>query len=370
MSFISFLPVFVLFLVPTALWCLYQWLKNREITGIETLIQFVAVSIFGALIIGIGMISSVSDYGVLVGSVKSKDIQTHSCRTYWSDYRSYGCENYSTRRVQDGYEWVGTGEDRRKVPKYKTQYRYHYSWEKDYHVIGTIGSGTTVKRADAQGAQTPKLWSDTEIGDPYAGWYNFDNWVRAAGSSVFNKDAKEIEGLEHPDIEHGFIVTDLGHPDLPREISDTGVLIRFVDVPAGSDPVEYARSVNKTLQGHKLYDVIVVRGPENFTEVQSWAVNDIFNVTLRDHIRANPDDPVSGIRDIIAEHWVAPKDTDFEYLASDLEFPIWVWVLLVILSIGGNIGISAFMSSNEFSKNGVFTSHMGQVRIRPRNHFR
>lgn len=342
--------IFAFYLLPMAAWTAYQWCTNHEIVWWEALVQLAGTMLVILLVVTGINFAQMRDSGVVIGRVSDKDIKQYSCNMFWSDHSSYGCQNYVTRSVRDGQSCYGSGKDRRCTPKYKTQYKHIYPWERDYRVSATVGS-TTIDRVDRQGANIPPRWSEVYKGEPYAAYYGFNNYVLAASNSIFNRDAQVVEGLIAPKVVDYYRIdnrltknVELSWKDLMEQSAKAGVNIMVFKGPNTGEEVA------KTLKGYKIYDLVVTLDGNNKPEIRSWSKTDIVNIQVRDLIEDNPETWINEIGDIVAKYYVKPDEKDFEYLAYEAEFPIWGHIIVIILLAASIFGITFLFASNSTRK--------------------
>lgn len=329
--------IFAFFFAPVVLYCLWHFLHSHEMNVVEFFAQIGITGAVIALAVLLANYSSVSDSGMVVGRVTAKDYRDNSCNTYWSDYRSSGCDWYDTRSVLDGSTCTTVDKKTTCRPKYKTQYRYWYSFERDWIVHGksVVGKAShDVGRGDRQGLVSSKVWNVAKIGEPFAMDYSYNNYIGAAANSLFHKDIAEVEGISYPAITNYYRTKLAADPVLDEKLqnisADTGELVLYIKAPDSSGP-EYAEQIAKTLRGHKLYDIVVVSNG-SWVDVRSWSKNSLVNIALRDHIYANMNDWANPVAtEIIKLSYGKPDPEDFSYLYNEIEFPTWGYILLTII---------------------------------------
>ena len=348
-----------------------------RITWIEFVIQTVLCTI---LVVGFwlaGMYSGARDLEIWNGTVSNKQMVQRDCKTGWNDSKDSFCEEYDTRSV---YDYTSCSKDSNGnescTDHYKTQYRYEYEWERKWYVTSAnLDRVWEIERVDLQGANMPDRYAEVQVGDPVSITNPYDNWVRAASSSLFHEDGLVEEqyaalipeypislydyykvdrvlqiGVEVPDISEW-------NADLSRILGTLGperqmnAVIVFVDANQAAD--DYAYAVRRAWQGFKKNDAVIFIGLDaelriRWTNVLSWSKENVFNVALRNEILTNRyeiidrETVINAISDIGMRFYVRRSMDEFEYLKAEIPTPLWLIVLTIFFGVGGSIGLSYF----------------------------
>ena len=263
---------------------------------------------------------------------------------------------------------------------------YDHSHDVDWLVEGNVGS-VKIDRVDRQGVNDPAWWTRAIIGEPMAIRERYINYVKGAKQSLFKTVAEVTLAKEYQSL----------IPNYPENIVDYYRLDRFVPVGV---PVPNAaqwnagisnrlkslgptkqvnlvvvtsaqaqRGYGTALRSHwlngKKNDVVVVLGAPAYpavawADVIAWTDNEHFKVSLRDKLQdlgdmSNPEAVLDIVQESIVRDYVRKPMQDYEYLASEIEPPMWVIVLLALGGIGASWGVAVVLSRNQMREgNGRF----------------
>lgn len=353
-------------LFPLAVKMIFHSEINYLEWSIQTLIGVLAVFI----LYQVGKYSQISDYEIWNGEVTLKESVRRSCPFGWVDYTDGFCRHYTTRSVKTGTQTcTGSGKDRRCTDDYKTQYNYIYSWEQNWLVHSNIKRTWEISRVDAQGSRTPPRWEEVTVGDPVSKTNSYDNYVRAANNSLFNKDRRLAEQYEAVIPEYPIDIVDYYRVDrvltagevvipnlveynrlLPQILKDLGpekqanVVILFTDI----SEKQFADAVVNSWQGGKKNDIIIIASVLSdlsirWLHIHSWSKNKMFNVVMRDELLdvgsiANAEQVIDLVHKTAMEHFERIPMAEFEYLKNEIEPPksfiIFTIIFMLILSSG------------------------------------
>lgn len=340
---------------------------HSSISYLEWIIQTVIglVVVFG--LYSYGRYAQIQDYEIWNGSVTKKEAVRESCPIGWVDSTDNFCRHYRTRRVKTGTQTcTGTGKDRRCSDDYKTQYNYTYSWEQNWMVRSNIKQSWEIERVDRQGADTPLRWAAIQIGDPVSKTNSYENYVKAASNSLFNKDKRMAEQYAEQIPEYPLDIYDYYRVDrvitspkfvlnnaetynklLPEILKVLGperqanVVILVTDI---TDPA-YGDAVIYSWQGAKKNDIVLIVGVDNgsdlgvkWLKVHSWSKDKMFNVVMRDEIlnRGDIQDPVwlmDTIKAVTLAHFERQSMKEFEYLKDEIEPSEGMIIFIVIFTL-------------------------------------
>ena len=121
------------------------------------------------------------------------------------------------------------------------------------------------------------------------------------------------------------------------------------------------RGYGTALRSHwlngKKNDVVVVLGAPAYpavawADVIAWTDNEHFKVSLRDKLQdlgdmSNPEAVLDIVQESIVRDYVRKPMQDYEYLASEIEPPMWVIVLLGLGGIAASWGVAVALSRNQ-----------------------
>ncbi len=321
----------------------------RTISWREMGINIVGVVFLVLLVVQAGRYGKMSDTEIWNGEVVSKSRDWVSC----THSRSCNCKEICPKSGSC-YESCDTC------------YDHPNDW--DWNVYTTAGN-FEVRRIDRQGRQEPPRWSKVYEGEPVSREHGFVNYVKAAPDSLFNfllsqEEAKKNLLPGYPSVyDYQYVdrVLEVGLvlPDESRWNRELALVLRrlgpekeanVVVVITADASQNYANLLERYWLGGKKNDVVVVLGVSEYPKiswahVMSWTKQELFKVELRDALLSIGDisdsSPiVKTIEKHVSEKFVRRQMSDFEYLKDEIEPPLWVIILSVILAIGGSVGLS------------------------------
>ena len=364
----------LLFLIPLAAWIVIgKLIFKHEFTLEEMGIQ---AAITGVVLIALsfaGYTSLTSDEKMVNGVVTKLNPQKESCNMFWSDWPDGFCTNQDTRRVRDGQTCTTINEKRTCTPKYKTQYRSVYPWERRYFIETSIG-GYEISRVDPQGVNMPPRFAEVKMNDPVTGFVTYTNYIKGAASTLFNQKLEEVPQIQYPNIFDYYKVnrvfyTDLPAPDfigewnedlaqLNTDIRDTGA---NVIINVTSKDQTWAEGLSQAWDAHNINDVVVTIGVSadkiSWVDVRSWTSNEVSDITIRDEILnlgvVDKDKINDIIQNAIMKFYKMQDMEDFEYLAEDIPPPTWLLVIAGIILLIVTPAVTWYLSNNDKNSSGV-----------------
>lgn len=359
-----------LLLIPLLFPIAVKLIFHSEINYWEWAIQTVIGVIAVAVLYSVGKYSQIQDYEIWNGEVVSKERLRESCPIGWVDYTDNFCRHYATRSVKTGTQTcTGSGKDRRCTDDYKTQYNYYYSWEQNWLVHSNIKQSWEITRVDAQGANIPPRWAEVKVGDPVSKTNSYDNYVKAASNSLFNKDKNlaeqyeafipeyPIEIFDYYRVDRVLTSVDFTIPNieeyndlLPNILKVLGpnkqanVVMLFTDI---SDK-GFSNAVIHSWQGAKKNDIVIIvsiypNRTIRWVHIHSWSKNKMFNVVMRDELLdlgsiENAEKVIELVRNTTMDHFERIPMAEFEYLKDEIEpstgFIVLTIIFMLILSSG------------------------------------
>lgn len=269
---------------------------------------------------------------------------------------------------------------------------YDHPYDVDWHLQTTIGD-IEVERVNRQGTKEPPRYTQAQNGDPVAQDKSYMNYIKAAPDSLFNtladqrlKDEyagklpaypSDVYNLHYVDrvLAAGMALPENGlwNHELALALRTLGPAkqVNVVIVFTKDANPQYANALHAAWLGGKKNDVVVVMGTPNYpeiawTRVLSWTDKEVFKVQLRDALLDQKTVDRTRVLQTISSYVV--KDfqrkpmADFAYLASQVEPPMWVLVGLFVLSVLASVGLSLYLSQNEYSSGGFGLSRRFRYR--------
>ena len=346
--------IFLLLLIPILWPIATKFIWHNQITWIEMLTNMTATSIIVIVVYYAGAYASLIDTQVINGQVTSKTRDKVSCRhSYSCNCRTTSCgKNCSTTTCDTCYE---------------------HSHDVDWNVHSNIG-GLSINTIDRQGLREPPRWTQTIIGEPFSTIQCYTNYIKAAPDSLFNRliATKYIDKVpEYPNSIYNyyrinrFVPVGIAVTDAKQWNDGISNILRTLGPQKQSnivmvvtkEPKEFADAVAYKWLGGKKNDVVVVIGVSAYPEISwvrilTWAKFSIFEVKLRDllieHKTLDSIQTIQDLNDTIAKYYVRKPMKEFEYLKDELDPPVWVIWLSIIVSILVTVGLTKYFHDNDF----------------------
>lgn len=337
---------------------------GHEITWLE---MFLNLVIAGAIVSGgwfFGRYSEMADVQFLNGEVTSKYSKRVSCE------HSYRCRCVET---------CTTNSNGSRSCSETCDTCYDHSFDVDWLVAGNVGN-VKINRVDRQGLTQPQSWTQAFIGEPMAIRERYTNYVKGAKNSLFNTLSEVASTKEHKEAIPTYPSTLVGYYGLNRFVS-AGVSapnaaqwnasiserlrrlgptkqVNLVVVASSSAELNYGTALKVQWLNGKKNDVIVVLGAPNYPRVEwvqvlAWTDNELFKVGLRDELQelgdmSDPEAVLERIEQAIVQGYVRKPMEDYEYLASEIEPPLWVVLLLAFGGIAASWAVAVLFGNNQF----------------------
>ena len=256
-----------------------------------------------------------------------------------------------------------------------TCYTDHYT--RDWYLETTVGNITTSYidtewRSTRDSFESDRYWNGAYKGEPCSVTNTYLNYVQAAGSSLFNRNQTPPETfakagllLDYPQ-RHDIYKLNHVHAmgvQLPEiaEWNDTlGKMLRslgaakqiniFVIVVNTTDR-SYIHAVQQHWRGANKNDAVIAIGSADGVTIQwadvfSWSKKAEFDVAVRNGITAHGKLEKNAILGIIQEatlsDYVRRPMAEYEYLKDEIDPPMWVLVILIILAVPGSLALAWF----------------------------
>jgi hypothetical protein len=251
-----------------------------------------------------------------------------------------------------------------------------HSFDREFKIATSIGN-YEIDTVDRQGIITPRAYANAYVGEPVARSHLFTNYVKASPDSLFNTLA-EKQAFErfkgslpaYPSRVYDYFSIDrilVSGATVPNVAEWNGKLaemlkrvgpakqVNVVVVFTGSGDPQYAAALRSAWLGAKKNDVVVVMGAPKYPEIAwarviSWTDNQTFKVQLADDIQdlkmAAPDAVLGVISHDITQGFTRKHMRDFRYLAWEVEPPMWLLILLFVVSGAASVASSVYFSRN------------------------
>lgn len=306
----------------------------------------------------LGVANQTHDVEILNGQITGKT------RVHDSYVRSYSCNCTTT----------GTGTNARTSCQTCYEDRYTVTWDAQ----STIGS-FRIDHSDSGSRRVyskpnPPFYDTIKPGDPAARRNSYTNYIKAAPDSLFSPAAKELREQyasqipAYPSEMYDLYKVDrvlpvgITVPNLAEWNQKLSLMLRTVGprnqanaviVLVNTDDPNYLYALRDAWVNGKKNDVVVVVGASKFPERATWVgvlaftEREIFQVQLRDAVLALPsltaDGVIGAIENSIEGSYVRRSMEKFEYLATEIDPPLWLTSTTTALIIAAYVGFWYFL---------------------------
>lgn len=354
---------FLLCLIPVAIAVTAKAIFHYEITWAEMAAQIGAGALLLAILVGAGTAFATHDEEVLNGRVTGKVrdhghyVESYSCRC-----RSVKSGNTTTTRCD-------------------TCYRDHYTVT--WYLNSTVGK-ITIDHKDRTSRSVyrspdPHAYQEVQIGQHCAAMNSYTNYVKGAPDSLFHKVGlaadKNLTVPKYPSVHDIYkftrvipvglnrdsIMVDLDE-QLDAALSTLGTKkqVNINVIIAKTNNKNYGDMVENEWIGGKKNDVNIVINAPQYPKIDQVKVftfgrtadNNGVAIRIRNDLMGigsleNPTKVSEVITTNVEKHFKRKSMKDYEYLKNEIEPPMWVIVLCIILSIGLGCGLTYYFHKNE-----------------------
>lgn len=348
---------FLILVFPMLVPWLTKFVWPRTIGWQEMAISFGVGMVTMMLVYFAGIIGQTTDVEIWNGSVTSKEREEVSCS------HSYDCNCRTVKSC------TGSGKDRSCSNDRVCDTCYEHSHDYDWLVHSDLGK-FEIDRIDSQGIKQPPRWSEVKVGDPVAERHTFTNYVKAVPDSLFHAHAvNKFENMipAYPNQVYDYyklnrlLTVNVNVPDASEWNRDIAMMLRrlgphkqanVIVVMVNTPDQSYVHALEGRWIGGKKNDIIVVIGVTAYPKIDwvaisSWTDKALFKVQLRDAILdiGTIDRPkiIAAIDSHTMSTFKRKQMADFEYLKHQIEPPVWVVILAIVLSMGASFGVSYYI---------------------------
>jgi hypothetical protein len=342
-----------------------QRIWHTKINVTEMVINIVLITALSFGVWELGKYEQLSDTEIWNGSVTTKN------REHGYYVTTYSCNCRET--------CSGSGENRSCTQTCDTCYEDHYTvtW-----TAGTTVGNVTFDKKDSTwrsvyNSPDPSAYKRCIIGEPASIEHDYKNYVQAVPQSLFSTvstgefkekipkyprvyDFYHINRVLSADAKVSQdIITEIQR-GIDEALKTLGYKkqVNIITILTEIDDPAYRYAVENAWLGGEKNDVVIFVGLNNteitWTDVMTWALNkgnELFHVRMRDSLKnlkiLDPKTFTPTVINVVSKHYDRPEMKQFEYLEEEVEPPIWVVVLAVVIAIGGSIGLSIFFLRNE-----------------------
>lgn len=331
----------------------------NHISKLEMVILIVVSILLTSAIYFAGAYSQTVDSEIWNGVVTNKHAAKTSCS------HSYQCHCRVVTRAPTCTKGGCSGGGSRTECDTCYEHLYDINWV----VASDIGSWN-IDRIDRQGLQEPPRFTIVKQGDPVSATHTYTNYIKGAPDSLFHAYAGLMQQYQqliptYPlnvydvyKIDRAIVIGKVQVPQLDKwnyELSvlngklgpqkQVNVAIVFVDI--ADQKFQYA--LESAWLGGKKNDVIIVFGTTKYPSIDwvgviSWTDKQLFKVQLRDELFAQKqidmEKTLSIIQQNVSRNYERKHMADFEYLKYEIEPPLWVLILSVVLGSACAVGLA------------------------------
>ena len=346
----------------------WPWIAKRiwhqTINWKEMGLQLVIPVLLITIVVALGRYGQTADTEVWNGQVIAK----HRDHDYWLE--SYQCNCVSVSCGKDCTTQVC-----------QTCFRDHYTV--DWYLESTIGkirlqymdrtSKSVYKKPD------PPQYTAAYKGEPCSKEVGYVNYIKAVPDSIFNyAKGSTLEGFidlvpEYPQVHSWYkidrvLAADV--PDVSAMNKRLGEHLRtlgpekeanIIVVIANTADQTYRHAIEEAWLGGKKNDIVVLIGASNYPTID-WVDtitlganmgNSLMTVTMRDEIMkhktlADGVAVIDTVASVVGDLFDRKAMDDFKYLEDEIEPPLWVIILALILGIGGSLGLTLLFHRESF----------------------
>lgn len=332
------------------------WWFSGKVDAIELACSLGAAFLFTLATVELGRYSQVVDYEILTGAITSKTRDQVPCR------HSYPCRCRTT-----------------KVGKTSTTHCdtcYEHFYDVDWNLRSNVGS-VTVPGVSRQGLVQPDRWTRAVIGEPFSTWTSYTNYIKGVPESLVNF-GRVGDPLKAP-LDYPGKIYDLHRID--RVLFDKRLPISNQTKRYWNDRLSWILSrispktkmnaivlitaekastwtwdLKASWLGGKINDSVLIIGTTDgvkidWVETFSWSKEKMFDVALRDSVRdvneLKPEEILGVLEWAATKYFVGTKVADLDYLKDEVDPPLWVIILAIVLSSGISIGLGIYFHQND-----------------------
>lgn len=299
-----------------------------------------------------GVYKSMYDTEVLSGFVTEKTREWTSCE------HSYKCRCRQVRSCS------GSGKSKSCSYHEECDTCYEHSNDWDWDVKTTVGNHT-INRVDRRGSIEPPRWTEVTVGEPAANAHMYTNYIKAVPDSLFAYNQNIMDKYKdqipkYPEIYDYFKINrvmNFSGADtrewsdyLSNSLKSMGKEKQVNIIAILTDkPVDFADALFYSWAGGKKNDVVMVYGVKEgvvewfqSTSVGNGMNNQELHITLRNESigKAVDLELLKSQVGIINTKFNRLPMEQFEYLKDQVEPPIWVLIMALIVGLGSSLGVA------------------------------
>lgn len=358
---------FLLIALIPIIWALAaKYLLKSTISWPEMGISMGASVLIVGIVWGVGSYGQTMDHEIWNGQITSKH------RDHGSYIRSYDCNCYQS--------CSGSGSSKSCHQVCQTCYEDHYTvkWYLKTTVghIGLQSFDRTTRRV--YDSPDPTSYKKAFKGEACSVSKRYTNYIQAVPESIFNAEDTALSATfakmipAYPKIHSHYkvnriIPVGVSIPGLSTWNENLGnhlrrigpskqanIIILLVNTPDQS----YRHALERAWLGGKKNDIIVLMGVPEYPKI-AWVDtitlgantgNELMTVMMRDELMklktASAETVPDTIATVVTKHFDRKAMEDYAYLADEIDPPMWVIIMAIILAFASSIGATIFFHRN------------------------
>lgn len=341
-----------------------RFIFKHHISTKEMAIQFGVTFIFVIVAYYLSVATLTSDVELINGQITGKESVRVRCE------HSYDCHcRRVTKRRSDGSTYT----------QRKCKTCYDHSYDVDWKVYSNVGN-FEISRVNRQGTTMPPRWAAVQIGEPASTTHSYENYIKAAKLSLFNKD-KALDAQftalipQYPGVFDYYrvnrvIPVGINVPQIAEMNKRLNEHMRWlgpnkqaniiVVIVNTVDP-NYRYALERAWLGGKKNDIVVTIGVTKYPTIDWVDVitignnsgNEMLQVRIRDQLMylqslQKSDTIINVIAGTVRVDFNRKSMKDFEYLKSEIQPSSTALSIIFLLTILCNIGLSTLFFKEDF----------------------
>lgn len=253
---------------------------------------------------------------------------------------------------------------------------YQHSHDVFWSAKSTNSETIYYNGCNAPGTRTPTRWEIIKKGEPTSFEHSYTNYIKANPESIMRRTgaSKKFPGLlpGYPRVfDHyranefvfaGLRISKQTQTPLSLRLREINASLgarkqlNLIIVVAKTDDLQYIEALKEHWLGGKKNDLVVVVGAKSFPEMDfvgtvTWSRSEEMKLAIRDRIMElktfDGDKVLDIVEDEAKKKFQRQPMSEYEYLMENVEPPLWVFIMLLVLGLGGSVGMSIYFIRND-----------------------
>lgn len=305
--------------------------------------------LFSYLTIGITMYMNMSDSEVWNGEITGKSQVEVSCS------HSYTCNCRTS---------ISTDSNGRTSSSTHCDTCYEHSNDYDWRLYTNVKNDINIERIDRQGVNEPPRYTYANIGDPVAEINTFMNYLKLSDSTLYKSTYNQnmdkyltilpdypINIYDYHYLNRVFVYENGITEDIRKQLNDDlANLLKELGQKKQANVILFFTSKYDNLfieslkfkwTGGKKNDIILVTNISSGTitnvDVISWTDKEYFKSKVSNDLRSmkkfDPKEFMEILRKDIMKDFSRKHMSDYSYMAYEISYPTWIYVVCFIIYI-------------------------------------